>query len=288
MAKSRNVFADERTGVRKKSDYKSVVEYLDVGYPSWKVGNDIPKEYMVKIVSSASKIKIRALLQDKISLRVGSEWAPFSSSNWLSKKAKEIFAFATTRTLLPRFATRRIWQGTTPMALTLPLKFEAEEDARMEVLMPCKELQRMVLPQQYSTQKEQTTLGERVYGAFTLLPPGPNPFSFDWASSESERGKWRGVGDIITIHIGDFLRFKTVIVREVTVDFANKFTKFGLPISATVSVQFETFEILTKDALDREVYSPDVPEGEEITAEPAAKITSADIYSPISTGTMRA
>jgi len=150
--------------------------------------------------------------------------------------------------------------GSSPLVLSLNLRFEALSDAMREVVLPCKMLQRMSLP---STGRD-----EKWYDFFSLIPPGPNPFTPEWVEKIPDKfgGKYlkeaveyfqgnRGAGDIINIHIGRLLLIPRVIIKEVEINFSPQFTKEGYPVGASASLIFETFEILTKESLDSDVYN---------------------------------
>jgi hypothetical protein len=125
------------------------------------------------------------------------------------------------------------------MNFVLNLKFCAEFDTEREVLLPCKELHRMNLPYR----------GEKKFGDWFLSPPGPAPIQF-WTPGE------KGRGEIITIDIGGLVRIKNCVVKNSKVKYINRYEAGGGPLEAVVSIHFQTFEIITKEALDTEVYDP--------------------------------
>ncbi|MHA1859714.1 MAG: hypothetical protein ACTSVF_01270 [Candidatus Asgardarchaeia archaeon] len=240
----------------------------DVGYPATR--KDIPQEYRVRIKSSISNtdgsdVTVHAILQGKFPIRTTSEWQPFATAGLLYKEFQALAQMISGRALISRFGRRRMWVGTSPLTLTLPLKFEAVEDPEREVVLPCKMLQRMSLPSGGAVSGE-----KHWYDIFSMIPPGPNPFTVEFLEEiPSIYGKdvggellqlarklpgVRGLGDIINIHIGTFLFIPRVIIKEVQVEFDSKFTKEGYPISASASLIFETFEIMTKESLDEHVY----------------------------------
>ena len=63
-----------------------------------------------------------------------------------------------------------------------------------------------------------------------------------------------GSGDNVTIYIGSYLVFEKVVIKEVNPVFDTRVTREGWPISAEVSVVFETYEILTKEVLLDKVF----------------------------------
>ncbi|MHA2023181.1 MAG: hypothetical protein ACTSWQ_05930 [Candidatus Thorarchaeota archaeon] len=228
---------------------------IDVGYP--KARKDIPEQYMVTIRSSFGQgVVIRAAIQDKLAFEVSSDWQPFLSSV-IPRSINATFQFATGKALLNRFASRRIWLGTTPLSITLPLKFEATQDANVEVVSACRALQKLVLPSQSGG------INATTYDKLTSIPPGPSPYSIKQlnmylSKSESptiQKGEhWGGRGDVISVRLGKMVYLKPVIISKVNVSFSPQLTIEGFPIGATAEVSIQTYEVLTKEALDSEVY----------------------------------
>jgi hypothetical protein len=103
-----------------------------------------------------------------------------------------------------------------------------------------------------------------------LGPPGPTPFTTEGVlnlqRASSELGDTTGIveglkgGDKIMVELGRFLTFYNVIVREVTATVPIKFDQHGSPVSATVLVIFETYEMMTveglSDAYQKTIASP--------------------------------
>ena len=151
--------------------YKRTAYGGDLGYQ----GRDIGEEYVIKITdyrpplqnetgvrskaAYAPPIIIRALLQEKIDMTTEADWAPLTASSIVTGFASEVAQWLG-RSLTNRWLSRRIWRGTSPIDFTLNLRFEAEYDAMKEVVMPCRELQRMALP----------FVGNKKLGEFFLSP----------------------------------------------------------------------------------------------------------------------
>lgn len=203
----------------------------------------VPPQYIVTI-QNASNWVVKAILQEGLSFSTSSKWEPFISPSF-SESANMIGQLFHV-SLVPRWASRRIWKGTEPLTIQLKLKFEAINNAWSEVVRPCKRLQQMVLP---STLQGKIPL---------IVPPGPWPFSFNddiiknYSASHigAEFNTFFGVGDVIMIRIGRLIRFSNVIVSEVQVNMAPKLTVDGHPISSDVIITFQTYEIMTKDAME--------------------------------------
>lgn len=224
------------------------------GGPIGYMGVDVGEEYIVTIhvnspplhvesgVRTAQTVRreiiIRTVLQEKFEMSTEAQWAPMTAATLVTSLGKDPLALLG-RSNVNRWVTRRIWHGTTPIDFTLNLRFEAEYDAAREVLMPCQELHRICLP--YT--------GQKILGNWFLSPPGPAPIQW-WAP----KGEGEGRGEIITVSIGNFIQIHKAVVKDVKISFNPKFQVGGLPISANVSIHFQTFEIQTKESLDTEVY----------------------------------
>lgn len=223
-------------------------------------GFDVPEEYIVVIhdrrpatyveqqgsgVYETSKYKfkkrvtIRGLLQDNIDIKTTAQWSPLSAANFGTKIATEVTQLVSGRTLVTKWGSRQVWMGTSPLDFTINLRFEAINDPVNEVLEPCRELQRMILP--YTKGK---------YGdKFLMFPPGPLAVGgIRKALGASDEG------EIISIRIGKLLRMSRVVIRDINHTFMNRFEEGGNPVSANVAIHFQTFEVLTKNSLESELY----------------------------------
>jgi len=206
----------------------------------------VPDAYTVQVENK--DWIVNAVLQDKLSLSVTSEWEPFVDMSGVSNLIHGAVQFTTHKALIARWTSRRIWKGTSPLRITLTLKFEAIYDAGNEVTDACLALQQMVLPAK----------GTELLGAIPLLdPPGPSPHLLDQDGKNSGKyieavDKWaKEGGDTINIVIGKLMEFKSVIIKDVRTDIEPKFTADGNPVSATVDIIFETYEIFTKEAISK-------------------------------------
>jgi hypothetical protein len=97
-----------------------------------------------------------------------------------------------------------------------------------------------------------------------LSPPGPTPFTLEGIlnTGSSTSGANKKVtemeireglkgGDIIIVEWGRLLTFYNVVVKEVTPSIPPVFDKNGDPIKATVNIVFETYEMMTVEALEK-------------------------------------
>ena len=196
----------------------------------------LPDAYKVIITSKKGKAVIVAVLQDSIKFQATSEWQSFSDAFGISSTIAAGVELATKKSAVTTLGSRRIWRGTTPLRMTIPLRFEAVTDAVNEVVEPTLQLQRLALP---STGVDSEAMKDGIRIPL-LEPPGPSPF---------KAGGFRADGEEITISIGKLWFFPTIIVKEVVVEYPTKYTEAGHPISAKVDMTFETYEMLTKEAL---------------------------------------
>ena len=233
------------------------VENVMLGYQ----GKDIPEEYIVEIhdrrpasyvesqgtgvYKGTSKYKfreevtIRALLQHNVDIKTTAQWSPMTAANFSPKMVAEVTQLVAGRALVTKWGSRQIWMGTSPLDFTINLRFEAINDPEKEVLAPCRELQRMILP--YTRGKH----GDK----WLMLPPGP-------LATGGIRKHFGAAdeGEIISIRIGKLLSMNKVIIRDINHTFMNRFEKGGNPVSANVAIHFQTYEVLTKNSLEDELY----------------------------------
>jgi hypothetical protein len=80
-----------------------------------------------------------------------------------------------------------------------------------------------------------------------LAPPGPKFFT--------KSGDAEAQGEVVNIYIGKYLLIKKCIVKDVIVKTPPRFESGGQPVGAIVSIHFQTYEIVTKDTLDSDVYA---------------------------------
>lgn len=232
----------------------------------------IPEAYKVRItsislpeVTGAESVEVVAVIQENMNMKVESAWEPVMNVASMAGLANQMVQFATKMSLVTKHSSRRIWRGSSPITLSLPLKFQAYSDPRREVVEPCISLQKMALPSQAKNENIPF-----------LAPPGPSPFALSGTESTKaprrlnilQRGVVKALalppgvgekdvedflrkGEQISVNIGRFMTFKSVIVKEAEVVWGNKYSDSGYPVSAEVMLTFETYEMLTKQDLDK-------------------------------------
>jgi hypothetical protein len=233
-------------------------------------GRPVPIEYLARVTSIRNAATVIAPLQEDILLRVESRWEPLVPTSLLA--TGNILLQAATKgrkSLVTKATSRRIWSGTSPMTLSLRMHFEATENPFTEVAEPCRLLQSIALPSEpregktnrSEISKHQTI--QDVSGALSKIPilgpPGPTPFTTEGILNlqrpSNELGDTTSIveglkgGDKIMVELGRFVTFFNVIVREVSATVPIKFDPLGNPVSATVNMVFETYEMMTVEGL---------------------------------------
>lgn len=205
---------------------------------------DVPPQFRIVIEdrkegmehrNESPLIQIYAVMQDATNLSVESAWETFPALEGALSEMANIAAQALVhRSLVSRFSSRRYWKGTEPIQIKLTMRFEAIQDAFRDVIEPTLQLQQLALP---------TKAGLDWGGAEPLNPPGPSPFKLPNMSSPMDRG------EEITIKIGRFLLFSSVIVKSASVSYDTRVDINGSPISAVADMTFQTYSIFTKENL---------------------------------------
>lgn len=185
--------------------------------------------------SGAHLFTINAYLQDKISLSASSEWNGIIQEIPGAEALQKVVDVGTQalfhKTAITTMSTNRKWNGSAPIGINLKLKFEAMNDVDKEVLLPCRMLQGLTLP----------SGGVEGVG---LTPPGPSGF----AIKQGEEGDISR-GETIAINIGNFLGFRSVIIRNVKVTYENRMSADG-PIGAEVDMTIESWRMMTREELE--------------------------------------
>lgn len=189
---------------------------------------------------------VYAFLQEKIHLRAASDWEGITESipgvSEIASAADTASQALAGRSTISTWSTRRKWAGSEPISFNLKLKFEAFSDPYREVMLPCIGLQGLTLPRG----------GRLTANGFLLIPPGPNPFDLsNKGGAATERN------ENISLNIGNFLKFGSVIIKTVNVTFENRMGSKG-PIGAEVDLSIETYQMLTREDLYKAINSNNV------------------------------
>lgn len=208
----------------------------------------IPKEYKIEIISNRLKTVIHGLMPDNFSFKIGSEWVPFLPATGQLGIVNQLSQLLTGTQMTTALQSRRIWKGTSPININLVLKFQSITNTLENVIYPIYTLLALASPEESD-------------GVVPWLqPPGPGPFDTDVPTNPymasvvagaKEVAKGLTSGEKISLNIGTRLRFPSVIIKEVTPTFEGKIDSSGWFTEASVSINFETYEIITKNKLNQ-------------------------------------
>ncbi len=251
----KTVFKDTKTtGASPSASSK----FTQVGYvPD---GRRLASEFLVTITSFRARTTITGIIQDPIMMGVESVWEPFIPTEVYGPADTLIQTLTSSKwSLVTKATSRRKWKGSTPLEVTLPLKFHAVDDAFLEVVEPCRILQSLALPSEGKDAQSLSSLSDAKKAIPFLAPPGPTPFTSEDLLNRSlakinktkEEKILRGLrgGDLIIVKFGRFLTLFNVILKSARVEFQPRFDVTGNPISATANLVFESYEILTSESL---------------------------------------
>lgn len=176
-------------------------------------------------------------LPEKYDLSVGSAWGtPFAKSNdeTLSSLGlgKAVGAVSSLGKALgyranSKVMSAQVWESSEPLSFTFQFKFLTKTSAKTDVQERIIALMQLVMPSED-------------YKGTMLNAPGP--------TIAGALGSWISGSDTstlsgrkITLYIGTFLILQNCIVKNVQVEVDNKLDEYGIPISATANVTFESF-----------------------------------------------
>jgi hypothetical protein len=147
--------------------------------------------------------------------------------------------------------SRKIWQGSEPLRLTLNLKFlatggneeflGADKAGFIEVYQPTCQLMSLIYPGGVSS-GEVDEAGEKIYAHF--VPPGPSAFhAFRGDDSQNGQVGRNGiVGHPVDVQVGNFILFQNCFVTSCSVEYSPLLDPSGYPMSATASLTVESYE----------------------------------------------
>lgn len=174
----------------------------------------------------------------------------------------------------------QVWQGTTCPEFNLTFQLVAENDPQIDVVNPTIELAKLASPGLDKTTRLLTPPGPRidplkvatalpqaagalasgtlgtlgalagtVTGDFSRLVPSLS------ATAQNVGQALQGILDSpknnVTLYIGRFLKFPSVVIQSVSQTYNTLFNEQGLPIKADVDVTFSTWYVPVKDDIDK-------------------------------------
>ena len=212
----------------------------------------LSEQYKIKITyevnTSAGRegkpILIEGWMPESITTTAGSEWGQPFDDSFVGGIINDISDLG--GKLIPTFKalSSQVWQGNTPIAITIPIEFIAYSSALKQVVEPTVSLIRMALPREeqfgdFSYRGKQITDGITV-----LKAPGPSavvdlPGIGQYFKSED-----------ITVKLGSFMTFKRAIIKDVNVTWDLKLSPEGYPMRSEVEIQIESPTVITKQGID--------------------------------------
>jgi len=141
-----------------------------------------------------------------------------------------------------QLASHQVWTGSSPISFSIPMLFDAVEDAEKDVVLPIKQLMSLTLPFRGDTGALNDVTGGKL-DQYLLKPPGP-------VISNPDYGR-------VSMQIGNMNYYHSVLINDVNVTFDTRMTKNGAPISASVDVAVTTVNTPTQDDIEKFFMSTD-------------------------------
>jgi hypothetical protein len=238
--------------------------------------------YKAFIVASEQNILVEAWLPETLMLDVSAKYdAPYeqglgaiSALSGLSEMARFLGLSLTTQAM-----TAQIWQGGSFIDLSIPLIFQAEENAALDVMLPIKQLLSLTMPKDPSGGGFLTAPGPRIdinrageglekawrevkntgknlskaYDTNTgISTTGLNvaAASANQAAKVLSSALVNSVTNNISLYIGQFLYFPSVVITDVSPTYDVILGKDKNPLRATVNVGIRTFYMPTSQDID--------------------------------------
>lgn len=179
--------------------------------------------------SGKAKSIVTAILSGDLKMNVKSNWVKHNAWIMDSKVLNTVDGLmqgASDTSIRQPFFTRKAWQGTEPMSITIPLKLLATVDALHEVYLPLVTILTYVVPKKKETNDNQKIL-------YSI--PGPSLFA-DYLNLDDEARNELD-GDCVGIKIGNSFIFPRVYIEDVNVTVHPYFTKEGYPTNVEIEVK---------------------------------------------------
>jgi len=223
-------------------------------------------------------VHVEALLSAPVHVSGAASWSPFIKGlegkiggSGTITMADFLGRALSGTSLRQPWMSRKVWQGSEPLMLTLELKFLAtgstvirgnveefigsDASAYLEVYQPTCQLLSLLYP---------GGIGDN--GKISnFIPPGPSAFH-SFHGSDSMKGQENANGDPVghpvDIQVGNFILFQSCFVRNCSVTYSPTLDSSGYPISATASLIIESYEypfvdIAAASAINKRKYDED-------------------------------
>ena len=230
--------------------------------------------YLVHVYAPDHGVSVHAYIPEQIETSLRSNYStPFAEGFIRSLPqgdrihlAARLSGYGTTTQIM----SMQVWQGSEPWAVSLPIHFLYRDNTINDVVQPMKALKSLALPRTKSGSGSSTDV---------LESPGPrlrwksgageSPASVqsrlagsaasalgsiasgDFAALESDFLSNVSIDRNISISIGDFMTFDSVVIEEVSSTYEIKLDRVSRrPIALAATLQFTTFLAPTVESLD--------------------------------------
>ena len=198
----------------------------------------------LKVNEGGSSQEFHTWLDDNFSISVSSTWGDAFSGSIVSDMLPPGLQKVIASLNIPTnfwLTNLQTWQGTSPISVSLPFTFRAEENALTDVVIPARNLASYALP--------------REEGGM-LVPPGPTIADEIKEINDVKKGISGAMGGVfggllkdgehMILEIGNFLIFRPVIINSVNLEFGTQFDIDGNPLSIKANVELTTFFVGTR------------------------------------------
>jgi len=184
----------------------------------------------VAFLCNNKKVWVEALLRDKVSFSIESQW-----SSWFGSVFEGVVGFGDTVAQVADFGSirqpwmeRALWQGTTAPSLTIPLSFVTfENGAYDDVYRPVMALLSLVCPRHLEVGAKTDTDPGQVHAIDFYAIPGPQLFKGALGTENS---------DPVSFRIGRWFYTDFCYITSVAVNFAPTCDANGYPVACDVNV----------------------------------------------------
>jgi hypothetical protein len=204
-------------------------------HPYYVTTIEVKNDKTLRLPAGKTTFAISGTLDETFSIRLGSQWdAPYnksmrdmvgqSSSSMASNigGALDILKNLTGIETRSRAASAQVWVSSDSISFSLPFTFVAMKDARTEVADRVANLLKLTAPTQ-------------VAGGTMLSAPGPT------LGSQIAGALTGTTGRQISLFIGTFMMLDNCIITGVDTQFDSRLDKNGIPISAKVQVDIQSY-----------------------------------------------
>lgn len=243
--------------------------------------------YKALVICSDQNIVVDAWLPETLNLDVNTTYeAPYAQGLGSASPGLGAFAQFIGMNLTTQALTAQIWQGGSFINFQIPFIFQAETSAEKDVMEPIKQLLRLTMPKdpteggggileapgphvdikklaenggagaaQAVQDFRESGLTKMIDTAKQALvdPLGTAVKVKDTANNISQRMSTALVNSVvnnISLYLGQFLYFPSVVITDVTPNFDVTLDGTGKPTRATVDVSFRTFYVPTQNDIE--------------------------------------